>query len=147
MGCGMSKYVPEDSVLFCGMSKDACSDNKAYHHCQNSITSPAKENERGLETKEVETEKEPGKKVSTAKAVPEEEGLHHEEIEVSRQNHEEEEEEEEEEENELFNEREDSITAPASPSFRDCLIGPGSPSFRLYCRYSDSKGSSKNDGE
>jgi len=151
MGCGMSKYDPEDSVLFCEFNprqnnlhpidQDACSDNKADHLCQNSITSPAKENERGLETKELETEKEPGKKVSTAKAVPEEEGLHHEEIEVSRQNHE----EEEEEENELFNEREDSITAPASPSFRDCLIGPGSPSFRLYCRDSDSKGSSKND--
>ncbi|XP_065620303.1 uncharacterized protein LOC136063602 [Quercus suber] len=151
MGCGMSKYDPEDSVLFCKFNarqnnlhpidQNACSDNKADHHCQNSITSPAKENERELETKELETEKEPRKKVSTAKAVPEEEGLHHEEIEVSKQNH-----EEEEEENELFNEREDCITAPASPSLRDCIIGPGSPSFRLYCRDSDSKGSSKNDG-
>lgn len=83
--------------------------------------------------------------MSTAKAVPEEEGLRHEEIKLSRQNHEEE--EEEEEENELFNEREDSISAPASPSFRDCIIGPGSLSFRMYCRDSDSKGSSKNDGE
>lgn len=63
MGCGMSKYAPENSVLFCEFNprqnnlhpidQDVCSDNKADHH------SPAKENQRGLETKEVETEKEP----------------------------------------------------------------------------------------